>query len=312
MVKKQSIPMARYRTFDSWLKNLHGQKVQKIPLDAASACPNRDGTLGKNGCVFCNPDGSGSGLAGKGLSITEQWHFWRHKFAESDRLKNTHLFLAYIQSYSNTYGSIKRLKNLMNQLQSLPEMVGLAIGTRPDCLDREKLHLLARQPWKEIWLELGVQSMNDTSLKRINRGHDAESSRQAILSAHEYGLKVCVHIMAGLPGEDENAFMQTLEEVCKLPISGIKFHGLYVCQGTQLAKDWQLGDYVPLEQSVYEELIAKALIHTPPHIVIHRLTADPAQGELLAPAWASQKGSVVRHINEILQIHDWYQGCKIQ
>lgn len=300
----------QYHSFDAWLKAFHGEKIQKIPLDTRAGCPNRDGTISSNGCTFCNPQGSGSGLSLKGLNLTEQWQFWREKFAQSDRLKNTHRFIAYMQSYSNTYGSIKKLRTTLNELQSLPLIAGLAIGTRPDCIDRDKLRLLASLPFKNTWIEFGVQSMHNTTLKHICRGHDVQCSIDAIMLAHEYGLKICVHLMAGLPHESPKDFLESVRKICTLPINGIKLHGLYVCHQTPLAQDFTVGNYVPMEMDTYVDLICDVLAIIPSHIIIHRLTSDPAEGELIAPKWASQKGHVVRSIDHLLQLQGRWQGCE--
>lgn len=299
-----------YQTFDAWLKKMHKEKVQKISLDANANCPNRDGTISKGGCTFCDAKGAGSGLMNHGLTLTEQWQFWREKFALSDRLKHTHLFMAYMQSFSNTYGSAKRLRVICNELQTLKDIVGVSMGTRPDCIDTEKLNILKRLPWQNTWLEFGVQSMHDKTLKRIARGHDVACSEQAILASHEHGLNVCVHLMAGLPGESEEDFLETVHKVCALPIDGIKMHGLYICQDTILEKEYLAGNYMPMEKETYLELIAKALQYIPSHIVMHRLCADFTDDSLVAPDWARRKGSVLRGIDEILHIEGKWQGCK--
>ncbi len=288
-----------YLSFDAHLKQVFGQKVQKIPLDAGSSCPNRDGTLGTGGCVFCNAAGSGSGLFAS-MELHEQWRYWQDKFARSDRLKNTRLFLAYIQSFTNTYGPAERLRRIVSALNPLPGLAGLCIGTRPDCVDGEKLHILASAPWEETWIEFGVQSMNDATLRRINRGHDAACSAKAIEAAHEAGLKICVHLMAGLPGESPADFLETVKAVNALPIDGVKLHGLYVCRGSAISEDWAKGKYTPMTMEDYAETAAEALTLLRPDVIIHRLTGDPDRNELLAPDWASQKGSVVRRIEEIL------------
>lgn len=300
-----------YYSFDAWLKNQHKAKVQKISLDAHFGCPNRDGTIQYGGCTFCNADGSGSGLMQKGLSISEQWEYWLEKFARSDRLKNTQNFLAYMQSFSNTYGSLQKLRSVTDELQSLKKCVGFSIGTRPDCVDREKLTLLSSLPFQTKWIEFGVQSMHDRTLERIHRGHTAECSAKAIQLAHDCGLSVCVHLMAGLPGENAKDFLQTVREICTLPIDGIKFHGLYVCKNTPLAEDYLSGSYIPMEQEAYVNLICDALCLVPSRIAIHRLTADAQNdGELLAPAWAKLKGHVVRGIEGLLFQEGKWQGCK--
>ena len=299
-----------YHSFDAWLKALHGERVQKISLDANAGCPNRDGTISTGGCSFCDAQGAGSGLMNHGLNLTEQWQFWREQFVKSDRLKNTHSFLAYMQSFSNTYGSAKRLRIITSELQTLKNIVGLSLGTRPDCIDSEKLQILSKLPWENTWLEFGVQSMNDKTLKRISRGHDAQCSKDAIIKAHEHGLKVCAHLMAALPGENEDDFLKTVKTVCELPISGIKFHGLYVCKNTKIAQEFLNGTYVPMEKEVYIDLIAKALTIVPSHVVIHRLSADFTSDELIAPDWAKKKGYIMRSIDEILRLEGLWQGCK--
>ncbi len=299
-----------YHSFDAWLKKNHGGKVQKIPLDAGASCPNRDGTISFGGCSFCNEKGSGSGLSERGFDLKSQWEHWRLQFAKSDRLKHTKLFLAYLQSFTNTYGSLERLKNLTNQLNGLDGIVGLSLGTRPDCIDEQKLAVILELGLKNTWLEYGIQSMHDKTLKKINRGHDALCSKNAILKTNEFGINTCVHLMAGLPGETERDFLDTVEMVCQLPIQGIKLHGLYICKNTLLANEYQQGNYSPLTQEEYVELIVKALCLIPSHITIHRLSADPDRGELVAPSWASQKGFIVQKIEEILHLEGLWQGCK--
>ncbi len=299
-----------YHSFDSWLKKTYGQKVQKISLDAGASCPNRDGKISFGGCTFCNARGSGSGLLERGLDLTKQWEFWKEQFAKSDRLKHTKLFLAYFQSFSNTYGNVERLKSLTSQLKNLDGIAGLSLGTRPDCIDDEKLSVLSELGLSNTWLEYGIQSMHDETLSRIKRGHDVKCSIDAILKTREHNINVCVHLMAGLPGEQENDFLKTVEKVCELPIQGIKLHGLYVCKNTALAEDFLNGNYIALEKNAYVELIAKALSIIPSNIIIHRLSADPGQDELLAPYWAAHKGHIVAQIDEFMQIEGLWQGCK--
>lgn len=299
-----------YYSFDAWLKNVHKAKVQKISLDARSGCPNRDGTIQYGGCTFCNAEGSGSGLMQKGLSLSEQWQYWLDKFARSDRLKNTKNFLAYMQSYSNTYGSLARLEKLTAELAGLEKCVGFSIGTRPDCVDGEKLSLLASLPFKTKWIEFGIQSMHDGTLERIRRGHSAECSEKAVLLADKHGLNICVHLMAGLPGESREDFLDTVKQVCRLPIHGIKLHGLYVCKNTPLERDYFSGLYSPMKQEDYVRLICDALCLIPSHICIHRLTADSQGDELVAPDWAKLKGHVVREIEGLLFQEGKWQGCQ--
>ena len=298
--------VTRYRTLDSWLRSRHGEKIQKIPLDAGSECPNRDGTLGTGGCSFCNALGSGSGRSRE--SFDEQWEYWRKRLVSSSRTRNVRRYLGYIQSFTNTYGPAERLASLLRELEGLPGLVGACIGTRPDCVDEEKMALLASVPWSEFWLELGVQSHRDDTLTRINRRHSAADAEKALRLAASYGVKTCVHLMAGLPGESGNDFLDTVRWTASLPVQGVKLHNLYVPQGTALEQEWKHGGYAPMEQEEYVELAARALTLLPSSVVMHRITADPAPGELAAPDWAADKGITVMHIDRLLAYNDWWQG----
>ena len=298
----------RYHTLDAWLRGRHGQKVQKIPLDAGCSCPNRDGTLGHNGCTFCNAIGSGSGRGE--ADLPRQWAYWRERFAASDRLKHTHLFMGYLQAFTNTYGPTERLGALLNNLRALPDLLGVCVGTRPDCLEDGKLDLLGEQAktWPELWLEIGVQSKHDATMRRTNRGHDAACSEQAILRAASRGIKVCAHLMADMPGESPADFLDTVRWIAGLPVAGVKLHNLYVCADTPLERQWLDGEHHPMSQDDYAALVAEALRLLPSGIVIHRLTGDPAPGELAAPAWAGQKGQTLRLLDSFLDANDWWQG----
>ncbi|MEF2144642.1 MAG: TIGR01212 family radical SAM protein [Desulfovibrionaceae bacterium] len=293
-----------YLSMATHLRRRFGQRVQKIPLDAGFSCPNRDGTISRNGCLFCNSDGSGSGLLRQGLDLHAQWLFWRE---EQSRKCKANIFLAYLQSFSNTHGSPDRLRRVLERIEHLPDRVGLCIGTRPDCLDAEKLDLLAALPG-ETWLELGLQSSNNATLKRINRGHSAEDFAAATRKASTRGLQVCAHVIAGLPGEDADDFLATIDYVNALPVAGIKLHNLYVAKGAPLEKIWRAGGYTPLEQDAYVELVCRALGRLRPDIVTHRLTGDPAPGELLAPDWAVEKHTMITSIQFRLKQTGLRQG----
>ncbi len=298
-------PMHRYYALSTYLRGRFGVRVQKVPLDAGFTCPNRDGTLSRSGCVFCNPEGSGSGMSKQKLSLSQQYTFWTEKFA---RKRNAKLFLAYLQSYSNTYAPMPRFREVISELSGLEHLAGLCLGTRPDCLEPEKLACLADQAVPEIWLELGLQSSSDATLQRINRGHDAACFARAVEAAHRLGLKVCAHVMAGLPGEGQKEFLDTIDFVSNLPVAGIKLHNLYVCRGTVLASWWRQGNVHLLERAEYIDLVLAALPRLRPDMVIHRLNADPAPGELLAPQWAGHKGNVLRAMAAAIEDADIWQG----
>lgn len=235
------------------------------------------------------------------MDLLTQWDFWRAHFKASSR---TDLFVAYVQSYSNTYGPASKLATLLDGLRGLPEMAGMALGTRPDCLDVEKAELLASMPCEEVWLELGVQTFCDATLIRINRGHDAAASERAIRLAARAGLLVCAHLMVGLPGEDEAAFMASLDRLMSLPVHGVKLHNVYVSPGTALARDYETGRYAPLTREAYVAMAVRALrelARRRPDMVIHRVVADTVPDDLLAPDWVLEKHATMQAIQKALR-----------
>ena len=305
--------MRRTYSLSAFNRQKHGERVQKIPLDAGFSCPNRDGSLSRSGCVFCNPRGSGSGQLERGMSLADQWRFWRDHHRERNNLS---LFVAYLQSYSNTHGPIERLEATLDALRPLPDLAGLSLGTRPDCLDEAKLELLAAQRERlgvdDVSLELGLQSASDGTLAHINRGHDVAAFRNATLSAHHRGLSVVAHVVAGLPhpadreGRDE--LLASVELLNGLPVSGVKFHNLYVCRGADLERMYADGAYVPLTQPEYLDWLSEALMRLRPNIVVHRLNANPAKGELVAPAWAGNMRGLHNAVRDHLDANDVWQG----
>lgn len=298
----------RWNRLSDYFLCRHGERVQKIPLDAGFSCPNRDGALSSAGCVFCNPQGSGTGLGGQGLDFAAQWRTRHPHFLA----KGIRLFVAYLQSFSNTYGPIEKLAATLAGLRDLPGLVGIAVGTRPDCVDAAKLALIAAeceaQGWRERWLELGVQSSNAATLARINRGHDPARAEEAIALAAGAGLDVCIHLMAGLPGEGAAEFLESVRWASRQPVKGVKFHCLYVCRGASLAEDFARGGYVPLMQEEYVGLMAEALPLLRPDIVVQRIAGDPAPGELLAPEWAARSRETANKILAELVRRDAWQG----
>jgi len=297
--------MDTYNTLSRYWKKIFNTRVQKIPLDAGFDCPNRDGALSRTGCIFCNPAGSGTGLYSSGMSLKDQYQYWRTRFLS--RYPEA-LFAAYLQSYSNTYGHVDRINNSLKELTGLPGLKVLCIGTRPDCLDLQKTRILSRFPSKETWLEIGLQSSKPETLKLINRGHTPENFAHACRTAHRAGLKVCAHVIAGLPGENLEDFLETIQFVNRLPVQGIKLHNLYVCENTVLAGWWRKGEYIPLAQTEYIKWAVTALSCLRPDMVVHRLTGDPSGDELLAPEWSRDKTTTINKIKETMQSRDLKQG----
>ena len=290
-----------------------GKRVRKIPLDAGFSCPNRDGSLSSDGCVFCNPEGSGSGMGTRGLSLPQQWDFWRDIHVKKHGIDQ---FTGYLQSYSNTHGPIEKLAATLKAMEDLPGLASLALGTRPDCLDEAKLDLLAEQKHAlgldAVFLELGLQSADDATLRHINRGHDAAVFALAAQAAAERGLMVVAHVMAGLPTPDGReggaALLTTVDFLNGLPVHGVKFHNVYVCRGTRLARWFEEGRYTPPTLDEYLTWLSAALMRLDPQTVVHRLNGNPAQGELMAPDWAANMRRLHNLVREHFNRHDVWQG----
>ncbi len=295
----------RYYALATYFRQRFGRRIQKIPLDAGSTCPNRDGTLSTQGCAFCNELGSGTGLASAGLSVPRQYLALRDMQL---RKRPEAQFMAYIQSFSNTHGPADRLRSLITALTDLPDLVGLAIGTRPDCLDEKKLAILADTPWTETWLDLGLQSAHDRTLFRIQRGHDAACFARWTERAAQAGLKVCAHVITGLPGETLADFEQTISFVNRLPVRGIKIHNLLICAGTPLERTWREGSASLLSREESLSWLVRGLTLLRPDIVVHRLNADPSGDELLAPAWAADKRDFLNDARHLLEATNTWQG----
>lgn len=299
--------MERYYTLNRYFKEIFNCRVHKITIDAGFTCPNRDGVKGTGGCIYCNPAGSGTGAYGQNLSVSEQVKSGINYLSGRFKAKK---FLAYFQAYSNTYGSVEKLKELYDQALIDERVTGLSIGTRPDCLEEEKLDLLENYKKKGymIWLELGLQSIHNKTLDFINRCHSYEDFLISFRRAKERNFPVCVHIIMGLPGETFQDMMETIEKLAELNIDGIKFHNLYIIKGSIMEKLYNEGKYVPLKREEYVNIICEALSRLPKKVVIQRLTGDPGKEELIAPEWSADKRKTTNLINENLIEKNLWQG----
>jgi hypothetical protein len=280
----------RYNNLSAWLKKRFNANVRKLNLDAALGCPNRDGTKGLYGCTYCNPRGAGSGAHRKGLSIEEQVDRgigWVSKKFRSRK------FIAYFQSFTNTYAPLDRLEKIYSAALKRPEVVGLAIGTRPDCVDDDVLDLLASFGKERlIWIEYGLQSANPETLKRIRRGHGPEAFFEAVEKSHRRNLLTVAHMILGLPGETMGDYIFTARAIAKAGVWGIKIHPLYVVRGSSLESEYSRGDYIPLTEEQARIAAIEVLRRLPPEMVIHRLTSDPHPEDMLAPKWMHDKEGV--------------------
>jgi hypothetical protein len=297
-----------YRDLNSYLKERFGQRVQKITLDAGLTCPNRDGRLSTGGCLYCNARGSGTGAWGRGQTIPAQMETG---MARLSRRYGAARFIAYFQSFSNTYAPLATLRELYEAALAPPQVVGLAIGTRPDCLEGDVLDLLAGYARDRlVWLELGLQSAHDATLARLNRGHDAACFREAATRAAARGIEVVAHVILGLPGEGRQEMAATAEFLARLPVQGVKIHLLYVVKGSGLARLHEQGEYLCLTEDQYVSAVVDFIERLPPHLVIHRLTGDPHARELVAPAWCLDKPRVMKRIREEFLRRETRQGSR--
>ncbi len=299
-----------YLDLNTHLRERFGVRVQKLSLDAGLSCPNRDGRVGTGGCLYCNARGSGTGAAARGESLTAQLQAGR---ARLQRRYGASRFIAYFQSFSNTYAPVARLRALYQEALAAPEVVGLSIGTRPDCLDDEVLELLAGLARERLlWLELGLQSAHDRTLKALNRGHDVACFTRAVERAASRGLEVVAHVILGLPGEGPEEMAATAAYLARLPLQGVKIHLLYVVEGSGLARLYRAGAYTCLTAEAYVQLVVDFVELLPPQLVMHRLTGDPHRQELLAPDWCLEKSRVLSRLKEEFARRGSRQGSRMK
>ncbi|WP_244549307.1 TIGR01212 family radical SAM protein [Desulfatibacillum alkenivorans] len=295
-----------YKDLAGFLRSHFGCRVQKITLDAGLSCPNRDGTLGRGGCIYCNERGSGTGAALQGLSITQQLERGKETLGRRYKAKK---FLAYFQAHTNTYAPVERLQALYREALAVPGVVGLCIGTRPDCVDEKILALLEDLAAEAmIWAEYGLQSRHDKTLDLINRGHDAACFEKTVVATAGRNILTCAHVILGLPGENREDMLETARYIAALPVDGVKIHLMYVVRGTALHRIYEQGRYQCMEQEDYVETVHRFLELLPPDMVIQRLTGDPHRDELVAPEWSLRKGETITLIHESMARENSRQG----
>lgn len=295
-------------TFGQSMLDKYHQRVHKIAIDADFTCPNRDGSIGRGGCTFCN-NVSFSPNGQKPAALNIQINSGKKVIIKRTRAKK---YLAYFQAYTNTYADPTTLKNLYDSALSEPNVIGLCVGTRPDCVPDKVLDLLCeyQEQGYEVWLELGLQSSYDETLKRVNRGHDFKAYCQAIKAAHDRQLSVCTHLIVGLPGENNTHSKVSLLRVLEQGVEGIKLHPLHVVKGTQLANEWRRGEYQSLGINEYINTVVDLVAMTPKEIIFHRLTATARKNILLAPSWCAHKWNVLNGITTELKKRGYSQGTK--
>ncbi|PKN77187.1 MAG: TIGR01212 family radical SAM protein [Deltaproteobacteria bacterium HGW-Deltaproteobacteria-10] len=294
----------RYYDLKSYWRNLFGCNVHKLSIDAGFTCPNRDGHVAAGGCIYC--DGRGSKLRQLGAlpTVTTQIKNGKKYYAgHADK------FIAYFQTFTNTYAPCDRLKQLYEEALSQPDVIGLSIGTRPDCLAPETVSLLKQYAEEyHVWVELGLQSVHDKTLQFINRGHNFQQFLDAVDALTGSKLNICVHIIIGLPGERDADVLKTATTLAALPINGIKIHSLLALEGTVMGDMYKKGSIPMISKEKYVALTADVLEVLPPGMVIQRLTADGYRDIFLAPAWAGNKLDVLNSINRELERRNSWQG----
>ena len=295
-----------YRSLDYEWKKQYGEKIYKVSLNGGMTCPNRDGTVGKGGCIFCSAGGSGDFAADARLSIKEQIESQEKKLRTKFPAKH---FVAYFQAYTNTYAPVEYLKDLFTEAISHPDIVALSIGTRPDCLPPEVLELLSSlNQIKPVTVELGLQTIHERTAVFIRRGYPLPCFEKAVRELRDRGISVVVHTILGLPGETEEDILATIRYLNHQDIQGIKLQLLHVLKGTDLAAWYEDPGFPVFTEEQYVDLVIRCIEELSPKITIHRLTGDGPKELLIAPLWSSRKRSVLNEIRRQLKLRGSWQG----
>jgi len=299
-------PEKRYYPLNDFLRNKFGCKVYKISLDAGFTCPNRDGHTAHGGCIYCDSRGSASPMIDSQLSVREQMEagmaFGRRRYKAKK-------FIAYFQAFSNTYAPVEKLRKLYDEALDFEDVVGLAIGTRPDCVPDSVLDLIEEYAQNyHVWLEYGIQSVHLRTLRLINRGHSLAEFIDAVMRTKGRNINICAHVILGLPGEDRDDMLETAKVMSALRLEGIKIHSMYIVYDTALEQMYKSGKYKPLTFEEYVSIAADCLELLHSGMVIQRLTGDAPKDILVAPEWTLDKGRVLREITEELKRRDSWQG----
>ncbi len=287
----------KYRSLNQHYREKFGCKVYKLSIDGGFTCPNRDGTVGIGGCIFCSGEGSGE-FAEKGCDILSQLENAKKRISEKC---NSGKYIAYFQSFTGTYSPVETLRKRYLAAIAPDDIVGLAIGTRPDCLPPETVALLAEiNAIKPVSVELGLQTVHEKTAEYIRRGYATEVYFDAVRRLKSAGIEVVTHIILGLPGESPEMMVQTTRQAVQSGTDGVKFHLLHVLEGTALAADYRAGKFQCLTMEEYGEILRLCLAELPPEVTVHRITGDGAKRSLIAPMWSANKKEVLNYLNRIL------------
>lgn len=298
----------RYYDLKSYWINRFGCRVHKLPIDAGFTCPNRDGSVATGGCIYCDGRGSALRQAAPLPSVGEQVRGGIGYYRQRGKAEK---FVAYFQTFTNTYAPVERLRALYDEALSEKDVVGLSIGTRPDCLPGETLALIRSYAERHhVWLEFGLQSIHDRTLRAINRGHNAATFREAVQRASGGPILICVHVIVGLPGESREMILETAAEIAGMQVQGIKIHSLLALTGTAIGECYAKGEIAMTTREAYVATVCDILEILPPEMVIHRLTAEGYRDIFLAPVWAENKLAVLNAIDREMERRESWQGKK--
>ena len=296
----------RYHSLNYFLRNKFGEKIYKISLDGGFTCPNRDGKVSKGGCTFCSARGSGDFAGSRILSITEQFED-RKKMMEKKWKDGK--YIAYFQAYTNTYAPVEELTRKYEEALAQENVIALSIATRPDCLDEDVLDYLEELNKKiYLWVELGLQTVNDETGRKFNRGYDLEVFDKSLKELQKRGIEVVVHTIFGLPAETKEDMLKTIDYVAHSGAQGIKFHLLHLMTGTKMVEQYESGELQLLSKEDYIDLICKGIAMIPEEMVVHRLTGDAPRQSLIGPMWSLKKWEVLNDIDKALVDNDIWQG----
>lgn len=291
-----------YKTLNEHYRDKFGCKVYKLSVDAGFTCPNRDGTIGTSGCIFCSGAGGGEFAEKTVGDINIQLE--KAKRRVENKIKDGK-YIAYFQSFTNTYAPIERLRGLYLSAIQPEYIVGIAIGTRPDCISDECIELLCEiNKIKPVSVELGLQTIHNTTASYIRRGYETSVYYNAVKRLTERGIEVVTHIILGLPGESEEMMIETTKKVVSAGTDGVKFHLLHVLKGTQLENEYNMGKFKCLELDEYAEILKKCISVLHESVVVHRITGDGAKKDLIAPLWSADKKRVLNYLNKYLNSTD--------
>ena len=307
---KYSFNEKRYHTFNYYLKSKYNCKVSKVILDAGFTCPNRDGKKGFGGCTYCSGKGSGDSNLMPSESITKQYE--ANKAVMDNKWPNS-LYIPYFQAFSNTYGPLEKIKNMLEPFIHNDEVCEISLATRCDCLEDETIaYLDSLTQYKPIWLEIGLQSSNDKTGNYINRGHSFKEFTDCLEKLAKTNIKVCIHIMNGIPCETIDDMLQTIKDINHLKFDGIKIHMLHVLKNTKLGNDYLKDNFNLISREEYIELVVKQLELLRPEVVVQRLTGDPIKDDLITPEWVLNKTTILNDIDKLMRKLNTYQGSKYE